>query len=206
MSQLSLLSPAASWEEIDLPDGEARLLPSLFDVAEADTLLQRLLTEVPWRQDVIRLFGREHPLPRLQQWFGDEGLDYTWSGIHLQPLPWSPFLTEIKNRVEEASGASFNTVLLNRYRSGKDTVSWHSDNEIDLGPQPVICSVSFGAERDFVLKHATNSSIERRAIYLTHGSLLLMAGETQANWLHALPRRARIAGERVNLTFRQISR
>src|SRR5690606_1112217 len=117
-----------------------------YSESEATGLLRRLIDEIPWRQDQIEFYGKQHPVPRLQQWFGDAGLTYTWSGISMVPLPWSPLLQTIRARVEKAAGSTFNTVLANRYRNGSDAVAWHSDNEKELGPAPVIGSVSFGAD------------------------------------------------------------
>jgi alkylated DNA repair dioxygenase AlkB len=205
MSQLSLLQPPSpKWERIELPDGDVRLLPGLFSAQEATALLQELRESVHWRQDKIRFYGKEHDLPRLQQWHGDLGLSYTWSGITMSPEPWSPLLLKIKGRLEQAAEARFNTVLLNLYRDGNDTVSWHADNEEELGPQPVIGSVSLGAEREFILRHNTRADVGDVTVLLPHGSLLLMAGSTQACWKHSLPRRKRVTAERINLTFRRM--
>lgn len=205
MTQLSFLqAPVPSWKKFDLPDADVRLLGRLFGPHEASALLKELRESVAWRQDVIRFFGKEHKLPRLQQWHGDEGLTYTWSGIKMSPEPWSPLLLKIKEQVEKASGAKFNTVLLNLYRDGNDTVSWHTDDEAELGPQPVIASLSLGAERDFLLKHNNCEDLGNIKVLLPHGSLLIMAGSTQSCWKHALPRRQRVTGERINLTFRHM--
>jgi alkylated DNA repair dioxygenase AlkB len=190
-----------SWEIFSLPDADVRLQRAFLSPTEATRLLNELLSDTPWRQDTISFYGKEHLLPRLQQWYGDEGLTYTWSGIHMAPIAWSPTLLHIKRLAEEAAGTPFNTVLLNHYRLGSDSVSWHADDEEELGEDPVIASVSLGAERDFMLRH-----IERRVdditIPLPHGSLLVMAGATQSYWKHSLPRRKRVTVARVNLTFR----
>ena len=191
-------------QQFDLPDADVRLLPELFDPPLAERYLRELLAETPWRQDKITLYGKTHDLPRLQQWYGDEGLTYVWSGIVMKPLPWTPMLLEIKREVEKNAGETFNTVLLNRYRNGDDTVAWHSDDERELGENPVIASVSFGAERDFQLRHNTRRDLGDVTLSLTPGSLLVMAGTTQACWKHQLPRRKRVTGERVNLTFRRV--
>lgn len=205
MSQLSLLPVSGpKWEHFELPDADVRLLRGLFSAQESTQLLGELRKSIQWRQDKIRIFGRVHDLPRLQQWHGDAGLTYMWSGISMSPEPWTPLLLSIKERVESFAGASFNTVLLNLYRNGNDTVSWHTDDEEELGPQPIISSVSLGAERDFVLRHNQRNDIGDVKISLPDGSLLVMAGSTQAYWKHALPRRQRIEAERINLTFRRI--
>ncbi len=203
MSQLSLFqAPGPKWESFELPDADVRLLRGLFSSQESTALLRQLRESVQWRQDKIRFYGKEHNLPRLQQWHGDPGLTYRWSGIEMSPEPWSPLLLKIKEQVEKFAQAQFNTVLLNLYRDGNDTVSWHTDNEEALGSQPIIASVSLGAERDFVLRHSTRSDFSSVSIALPHGSLLLMAGSTQACWKHSVPRRQRVTDERINLTFR----
>jgi len=205
MNQLSLLDPVQAWDYVDLPDAHIKFMPDFIDHSEQETLLAKLLSEIPWRQDYISMFGKRHPLPRLQQWFGDEGLSYKWSGILMKPLPWTPMLISLRRRVEAAvDGVSFNSVLLNRYRSGNDTVAWHADNERDLGPEPVIASVSLGARRDFLLRHALRGDVPQFSISLSSGSLLLMTGRTQQCWEHSIPRRKGVNSERVNLTFRQI--
>lgn len=206
MSQLSLLGSVPGWRFFDLPDADVRLLCAFLADEEAGSLFQRLRSEVPWRQDTIKIYGKEHLLPRLQQWFGDAGLNYTWSGIRMAPLPWIPVLSEIRRRAEDAAREQFNTVLLNLYRTGDDTVSWHSDDERALGPTPIIASVSLGAERDFVLRHRGRDDVEEVKIALPNGSLLLMQGKTQAMWKHALPRRRGVTAERINLTFRRVAR
>lgn len=192
------------WERIDAPDADVRMLHGFLDRPEADGLFRTLRDTVNWRQDTIRFYGKTHPLPRLQQWYGDPVLTYTWSGIRMTPEPWSPTLLEAKRRVEEMAGLEFNTVLLNLYRNGEDTVSWHADNEKDLGRNAVIASVSLGAERDFVLRHQTRKDIKDVTIPMAHGSLLLMAGTTQQAWLHSLPRRKGVKEPRINLTFRRV--
>lgn len=206
MSQLSLLGSVPGWRSFDLPDADVRLLCAFLADDEASNLFKRLRSEVPWRQDTIKIYGKEHLLPRLQQWFGDAGLNYTWSGIRMAPLPWIPVLSEIRRRAEDAAREQFNTVLLNLYRTGDDTVSWHSDDERALGPTPIIASVSLGAERDFVLRHRHRDDVEEVKIALPNGSLLLMQGKTQAMWKHALPRRRGVTAERINLTFRRVAR
>jgi alkylated DNA repair dioxygenase AlkB len=202
--QLALGEAERRWETLQLPDASVRMCYSLFDRDTADRFFDRLLAEVPWRQDKIRMYGKSFDLPRLQQWFGDPGLSYVWSGIVMHPLPWTPTLLEIKSAVEDQAGETFNTVLLNRYRNGNDTVAWHADDEKDLGEEPTIASVTLGAERDFQLRHNTRADVEDRTIRLTHGSMLVMGGRTQHFWKHQVPRRKRVDGERINLTFRRI--
>ena len=169
---------------------------------EADRLFLELRDTTAWRQETIRFYGKDIAVPRLTAWYGDEGIRYTYSGIENVALPWTPPLLEVKRAVEPPCGVVFNGVLLNRYRTGRDSVSWHADDEPEFGERPVIASVSFGGTRTFQLKHKTRK--DKASIELTHGSLLIMRGGTQANWLHQIPKTARQVEERVNLTFRAI--
>lgn len=196
-------APTQQWRDLALPDGRFQMMTGFLDSNEAWRLFDLLYKEVPWRHDEIRMWGKTHRLPRLQQWFGEPGQTYTWSGIRMGPTPWLPSLLRIRAKVEEASGHRFNTVLANLYRDGQDTVGWHADDEADLGPDPVIASVSLGAERDFVLRHNTLEEHRNVKVLLTHGSLLVMSDGSQANWKHAVPRRKRITAPRINLTFRR---
>lgn len=197
--QQSLFAAPRAWETFALPDADVKLLRGFCSHVEADQIFCALRDGVTWRHDKIVVYGKTHDLPRLQQWYGDVGLSYTWSGLTMTPEPWLPVLLQLKVRVEEEADAAFNTALVNRYRTGGDTVGWHSDDEIGLGPRPTIASLSFGAERDFVLRH--NDGLHQATIPLAAGSLLVMSGNTQRNWKHSLPRRAK-AGERINVTFR----
>jgi len=150
------------------------------------------------------MYGKRVAIPRLQAWYGDKGMDYSYSGIILTAKPWPPVLLELKQQVENKCQSSFNAVLANLYRDQDDTVGWHSDDETELGKNPVIASVSFGDERNFQLKH--KDSGEKLTIPLTSGSLLVMAGETQHYWQHCLPRTKKMKSSRINLTFRQIKK
>jgi alkylated DNA repair dioxygenase AlkB len=138
-----------SLETIQLGDGQLRLQPAAFDPAEASELLQALLGGIPWRQDSLWIAGREIPVPRLQCWMGDAGSRYGYSGMRLEPEPWNDTVRQIRDRVQALSGLEFNSVLLNLYRDGQDSVSWHADDEAELGRDPVIASVSLGAVRRF---------------------------------------------------------
>ena len=140
------------------------------------------------------------PIPRLTAWHGAAG--YVYSGIRLTPAAWTPPLLELKALAERLAGERFNSVLLNLYRDGRDSVSWHADNEPGLGRDPVIASLSLGAVRRFQLKHRRLD--ERLALDLPHGSCLIMAGATQHHWLHQLPKTTRPVGPRINLTFRHM--
>ena len=191
-------------EEISIQDGELRLYPYFFSPEERKVFFTRLKEKVKWQQEEIKLYGRTIPLPRLTAWFGDEGKIYMYSGITVEPEPWTPTLLEIKNRIEEVSDVTFNSVLLNYYRNERDSVSWHSDDEPELGKNPIIGSVSFGDVRTFQLKHKTDKSLTVSRD-LPDGSYLEMAGSTQHHWLHQIPKRTRKIGPRINLTFRIIS-
>ncbi len=187
---------------LDLPDAEVFLYPAFFPSAQADRLFVELRDTTAWRQESARLYGRTMSQPRLTAWYGDEGTTYTYSGITNIPKQWTPAILEVKRAVEPACGVVFNSVLLNRYRTGKDSVSWHADDEPVFGERPVIASVSFGATRSFQFKHKSKDFKAR--IELPHGSLLLMRGGTQAHWRHQVPKTARPVDERINLTFRVI--
>lgn len=186
----------------DLPDAELEYYPNVFDSATSTMLFEKLIQEIPWQQDEITVYGKTHPQPRLTSLFGNEGKPYAYSNIVMHPHAWSPLLMYIKNEVEEVCQEQFTTVLLNLYRDGKDSNGWHSDNEKELGRNPVIASVSFGAERSFHLQHNTKEI--KQKIILESGSLLLMKGSTQHFWKHQIPKTTRPTGPRINLTFRII--
>ena len=177
--------------------------PAFFSAPEADRLLRELRDTTAWRQESIKLYGKTIEVPRLTAWYCDEGTSYIYSRIKNVPLPWTPVLREIKQAVEPPAGVVFNSVLLNRYRTGQDSVSWHADDEPEFGEQPVIASVSFGGTRTFQLKHKKRKGL-KGSVELTHGSLLIMRGGTQANWLHQIPKTPKHVEERLNLTFRTV--
>lgn len=196
----------AEWQAFSLPGADLRLLPQWLVGAEADALLQELRGSIPWEVHRIRIFGREVDSPRLSCWIGDPDATYVYSRTRFEPRPWSGPLVALRERAEQACGARFNSVLANLYRDGRDAMGWHSDDEPELGPHPVIASVSLGAERRFCLRARVKSGIRRevRSIELPHGSLLCMAGDTQRHYQHALPRTSAAVGARINLTFRWI--
>jgi alkylated DNA repair dioxygenase AlkB len=187
----------AEW--LDIRDG-GRILydPGFCPPAEADALFAWLRSEIPWRQETVH----GHPLPRLNAWFADDGLCYSYSGLSHLGTGWLPELAEIKRAVEVASAAVFNSLLLNLYRHGQDSIGFHTDAEPELGENPVVATVSFGSERDIVLRH--RKSKETRTCRVGHGSLLVMAGTSQHHWLHATPKTEEAIGERISLTFRRI--
>lgn len=167
---------------------------------DADRVFQKLKNEINWKQDNIKIAGKEIPLPRLTAWYGDKG--YSYSGIVEKINDWTPYLLKFKNRLEEITNAKYNGVLLNYYRGNKDSIGWHSDDERELGNNPTIASISLGQERDFKLRHKINKDIIKIPLY--SGSLLLMKGETQHNWQHCIEKSKKEMTERINLTFRYI--
>ncbi|HEY0504217.1 MAG TPA: alpha-ketoglutarate-dependent dioxygenase AlkB [Lysobacter sp.] len=190
---------------LPLPDAELHFDPEWLERREADALLEALRDQVPWEVHRIRIFGREVDSPRLSCWIGDPDAHYRYSGTDFVPHPWPAPLQPLRARLRDALGVPFNSVLANRYRDGSDAMGWHSDSEPELGPAPVIASISLGATRRFALKHR-HEPAHRLALDLPHGSLLVMSGATQRLYRHALPRTARPVGERINLTFRRILR
>ncbi len=188
---------------MDRPDAEVILYPRLFSPIEARNFLAQLLREVSWKQEQIKVYGKIHDVPRLTAWYGEPNTTYIYSGIKVEASPWLPILAEIKNRIEHVSNMTFNSVLLNRYRDGSDSVAWHADDEVELGQNPAIGSVSFGAQRNFQMKHKTDRR-QKQNILLENGSYLLMKGTTQHHWLHQIPKSKRAMGERINLTFRKV--
>lgn len=188
---------------LDLPDADVRLWRPAFQPAEADELLALLRTRIAWQQEEIVIFGERRLVPRLVAWHGDSGMAYTYSGTVHEPLPWTSELQQIRHRVEELTAHRYNSVLLNLYRDGRDGMGWHADDEPELGREPVIASVSLGATRRFKLRHR-RSRIAASTLDLAHGDLLLMAGQTQHKYVHAVPKTARPVGARVNLTFRWV--
>ena len=186
---------------LPLVDGQLAYQQQLALQLSNDTVLQQLIAETPWRAESITLWGKQHPQPRLTSWHGQAS--YTYSGLQLDPLPFTPLQLMIKDAVEQACGARFNSVLLNYYRDERDSMGMHSDDEKELGPEPVIASVSFGATRTFILRH--KRSKQTLKCDLSSGSLLLMSGSVQSHWQHGINKLTRPVGPRVNLTFRYIA-
>ena len=174
-----------------------------FNEEESTYFLKSLMDKIKWKQDYIKFFGKSHPLPRLTAWYGDRNKTYTYSGIPMTPNLWNTELLEIKKKVDQYAKINFNSVLLNFYRSGNDSVSWHSDDEKELGDQPIIGSVSFGGIRKFRLRNKKNKKMIHN-IELENGSLLIMSGFTQKYWEHEIPKTKKKVEERINLTFRSI--
>ncbi|HKT94180.1 MAG TPA: alpha-ketoglutarate-dependent dioxygenase AlkB [Paraburkholderia sp.] len=186
----------------DTPAPDVAWHPSWLAPEAAAAVLARIIAEADWRQERIRTPGGWVDQPRLTAWQGDPGAVYIYSGIRNVPQPWTPAVAWLRERAEATSGARFNSVLLNRYRSGLDSMGWHADKERELGPEPVIASVSLGSTRTFEFRHARTHATHTLA--LTHGSLLVMRGRTQLEWIHRVPKEAGARGERINLTFRWV--
>ena len=188
-----------------LPVVDAQLLLwQHVDFGDEHEILTQLVEETPWRQEEVTVWGKTHMQPRLVAWYGDDAQSYSYSGITMSALPWTPALLQIKRKVETLCQHSFNSVLLNSYRDHRDGMGLHSDDEPELGIAPFIASVTFGALRQFVMKHRYRKDIANVKLLLPSGSLLLMKGETQSYWKHGVPKQTKPCGPRLNLTFRQI--
>lgn len=181
-------------------DGEVYLIEDMLTVADADRAFAGLIDNVDWHQEKASLFGRKIPLPRLTAWYGEHG--YSYSGIDHEPAQLTPDLLALQTTIERLTSARFNSVLINLYRDGRDSMGWHSDDEASLGSEPEIASLSLGATRRFHLKHRTGD--ERLSLDLAHGSCLIMRGRCQAAWRHQVPKTKKPVGARINLTFRKI--
>lgn len=186
---------------LKLKDAQIEYYPQFFNQQQSDDWFNYLLANIEWRQETIQVYGKRHLTPRLSCWMGDADLDYSYSGMTMQPVKWDAQVLTIKSLLEQKLKHSFNSVLLNYYRDGRDSNGWHSDDEPELGKNPVIASVTFGYERDFQLRHKLTN--DRYQLKLEHGSVLLMSGTTQQFWQHQIPKRAN-AESRLNLTFRTI--
>lgn len=172
---------------------------ALGDLSAPD-VMKRLLDETDWEQRSIVLFGREVPQPRLNSWYGD--ITYTYSGITMTPRPWTPVLIDLRRRCEDLTGARFNSVLINLYRNGDDSMGWHADDERELGAEPAIASLSLGAVRRFRMRHRETREIVE--VDPGSGSLIFMSGLSQACWMHEVPKSKKVVDARINLTFRWI--
>jgi alkylated DNA repair dioxygenase AlkB len=202
-SELVKNSPR-EFEKHILHGGEVWIMRNFLSIEDASKFYKIINDTINWKQEEITFYGKTYPVPRKTAWYGYEGFNYTYSGINCNPHPWTKELLEIKKEIESfLSGIDFNSVLLNLYRDGNDKVSWHADDEKGLGINPTIASLSLGATRHFDLKHKDNPNLKMR-IDLTPGSLVIMTGELQHNWLHQIPVQKTIKEARINLTFRTI--
>lgn len=183
--------------------GEVYLFDSFFTQKEADDFMQKLQSTIQWKQEPIKIFGKLVMQPRLTAWYGDVDKSYTYSGITMKPINWTKELLEIKKRIETVSNVRFTSALLNLYRDGQDSMGWHRDNEKELGENPTIGSVSFGESRIFKMRDYVSKETVTN-IELTHGSYLLMQGETQHFWEHQIPKTTKKLKARINITFRKL--
>lgn len=205
MFKMDLFSSEKSQQKqhLDLPDADIAYFPDFLSAEEAEYYLTIFQKETAWQQDDIKLFGKTYKQPRLTALYGEKGKSYRYSNITMHPTAFTPSLLEIKYKIEEKCDTIFNVVLLNLYRDGSDSNGWHSDNEKELGTNPVIASLSLGANRMFQLRNKADKKL-RRNIELTSGSLLLMKGTTQHFWQHQIPKTKKKVLPRINLTFRTI--
>lgn len=188
---------------LQLPNADLQLLSHWQQASVADQWLEQLTQQTPWQQPQVRIYGRHLAVPRLVAWYGDAEARYRYSGLTHQPLPWTPLLAQIRAQVEQAAGQPLNGVLLNYYRDGQDSMGWHSDDEAELGANPLIASLNLGGTRRFDLRRKGHNCIEH-SLHLQHGSLLVMRGPTQHHWQHQVAKTRTPCAPRLNLTFRLI--
>lgn len=194
----------AALQNLELsPNSWISYFPHWLATAQADELMMKLLKSLQWEEGQIRMFGKWLNIPRQHAWYGDAKASYGWSGQRAEPLPWAPELEQLRQAIQQETSAPFNGVLANLYRDGQDCMHWHSDDEAELGEQPLVAAISIGAERRFSLRHKSRTYATHR-LQLAHGSLLLMGGDCQHDWQHALPRSARVDTPRISLTYRHI--
>lgn len=190
--------------KFDLPDADIILFDEFFTKTESEKLYKNLIEKINWQQYTIKMFGKILNQPRLTAFYGEENKPYAYSGLKLTPNPWTEDLLFIKSRITKTAQINFSSVLLNYYRNGQDSMGWHSDDEKELGQNPVIGSISFGETRLFQLRHLTRKDLKKVDIKLTNGSFLLMKGQTQHYWEHQIPKTSKHITPRINLTFRTI--
>lgn len=203
MGQLEIFNEnhsSGNWQKVQ--DGEYLYIADFYDRKNADTYYQSFFDNIKWEQKEMMMYGRKVAFPRLTAWYGDEGKSYSYSGLTFLPQPWTVDLLEVKEAVEKVVPLKFNSVLLNLYRDGSDSMGWHADDEKELGYNPVIASINLGASRKFQLRH--NETNEKIELILEHGSLLIMKGSLQHYWKHQVPKTKKKVGSRINLTFRVI--
>ncbi|PSL49194.1 DNA-N1-methyladenine dioxygenase [Chitinophaga niastensis] len=190
--------------DISLLNGELAYYPQFFNKAESDDFMRILMDTIAWKQESMNMYGKQVLFPRLMAWYGDAATSYGFSGNTFSPQPWTPELLNICNRITPVSGKPFNSVLLNLYRNGNDSMGWHADDEPELGLHPVIASVNFGATRRFILRYKNDHHLKHE-LALQHGSLLIMKGSLQQYWEHQVPKTTKEITGRINLTFRFIT-
>ena len=197
-------SQEREFEIFRLKDGEVWFMPNFLKQNEADDYFNIFRESIHWKQEEIKVYGKTFPFPRKTAWYGYEGFNYSYSGLNLNPEPWTTELLELKLIIETLlPHDKFNSVLLNLYRDGNDKVGWHADDEKELGTNPTIASLSLGATRRFDIKHKKEEGLKHH-FELTNGSLIVMRGAMQHHWLHQIPVQKKITLPRINLTFRTI--
>jgi alkylated DNA repair dioxygenase AlkB len=189
-------------QRYDIQNGWLELIPDFLASSEGTDIFNHCIDHLPFEQGKIKLYGKEHLIPRFESFLSENGQGYGYSGKKLSSHPFDQRITDLKNRIEKATGYRFNSVLVNFYRDGKDSNGWHADNEPELGKNPTIASLSLGASRRFDLQHLPSGT--KLSFDLTHGSLLIMGGSLQHFWKHRIPKQLRINEGRINLTFRFI--
>lgn len=190
-------------KSICLPGAELMWIEGFMGSTLADALFSELSQHDGWRQDKLTMFRRQIPIPRLHRWFADQGQSYSWSGITMQAERFPSSLDDMRKELETRTGIWFNTALANLYRDGNDSVSWHADDEPELGPKPLIASLSLGAPRKFRMRRRDDHA-ERFELTLTHGSMLVLGGDMQHWWEHCVPKTRKPVPPRINVTFRSI--
>jgi alkylated DNA repair dioxygenase AlkB len=185
-----------------MPFPELNLIDAFYDATESESIYQRLLQQQNWPDNRYVVAGRQFILPRLQIWHADQGISYSYSNNLLQTRPWTPLLSEIRTKIEAFLNYRFNSVLVNLYRNGEDYVGWHADNEREMGDQPLIASLTFGADRQFAFRH--KKTTEHGQVLLSSGTLVIMQPDFQHHWLHSVPIDKNITAGRINLTFRKV--
>jgi len=189
---------------VQMDDADVSFMTHLPMDTSDEEIFHKLFEDTIWRHEHVVVWGKRHLQPRLTAWYGDPGKSYTYSGTEMHALPWTNLLLDLKRRVEQVTDAEFNSVLLNLYRNHNDRMGFHSDNERELGPEPIIASLSYGETRTLLFKHKRKKDLPLKPVSLTSGSLLLMQGRTQQNWNHGINSESRACGARINLTFRRI--
>jgi alkylated DNA repair dioxygenase AlkB len=192
-------------QSISIEHGELELHPNFLSTSQANELFKNLCRSVQWRQDDIFIFGKWIKQPRKTAMFSDPGIKYSYSGLQHKTHVWTQELQKLKRNIERTANSDFNLVLLNLYRDGNDSMGWHSDDEKELGENPIIASISLGVERPFKFRPKKNNPNQKPfSVSLNNGSLLLMKGETQHYWQHSIAKSRKVNSERINLTFRKI--
>jgi len=198
------MNPNSFPELVQVPDAKIYLYRNFLYDEQDKILYKDLIEDIAWQQDFIKFYGRKIPLPRLTAWYGDDGVSYTYSGILMYAHSWTRSLLQVKGWIENKAQHQFNSVLLNQYRNGNDSVAWHSDDEPELGQDPIIASLSLGASRKFELRSRSQLNLDKIEILLNSGDLLIMGEGTQQNWQHQIPKMRKVKETRINLTFRNI--